>query len=436
MEFRVLGHLEIRSGGEVLPLGSSKQRSLLALLLLNANHVVSTDRIIDELWGDEVGRNHQNALWVHVSNLRSLLEPDRAKRSEGGVLLTRSPGYVLHVAPDDLDAWRFESLLREARSLLEVDSAAAALVASEGLALWRGRPYEDLIYESFVQAEIARLEEMRLEAVELRIDADLRRGQAATLVGELESLIRQHPLRERFTADLMVALHRSGRHAEALRAYQRLRSHLGEEIGVEPSESLSTLEHKLIVRDPSLDHPGSPTGSQTPLAVRGYELREPLGERPFGRVYRAYQPAVGREVTVVVSRPERADDPAFIRRFEADAELVARLEHPHVVPVYDYWREPGAAYLVTPVFRRGNLADLEAAGPLDAQTVARIAADIGSALAFAHQRGVVHRALTPASVQIDDEHHAFVGDFDLASGGERDPAEQHDPADQGVHTGH
>jgi serine/threonine protein kinase len=234
----------------------------------------------------------------------------------------------------------------------------------------------------------------------------------------------------------MVALHRADRHAEALRAYQRLRAHLGEEIGVEPSASLRALEHKLIVGDPSLDHPGSATGSQAPLAVRGYELREPLGQNRLGRVYRAYQPAVGREVTVVVSRPEQADDPAFIRRFEADAELVARLEHPHVVPVYDYWREPGAAYLVTPVFRRGNLADLEATGPLDTQTVARIAADLGSALAFAHQRGVVHRALTPASVQIDDEQHAFVGDFDLASGGERDPAEQHDPADQGVHTGH
>ena len=133
MEFLPARHLEIRSGGEVLPLGSSKLRSLLALLLLNANYVVSTDRIVDELWGDDVGRNRQSALWVHVSNLRSLLEPDRAKRSEGGVLLTRSPGYVLHVAADDLDAWRFESL-REARSLLEADPAAAALVASED---WR-----------------------------------------------------------------------------------------------------------------------------------------------------------------------------------------------------------------------------------------------------------------------------------------------------------
>ncbi|MGD9700938.1 MAG: extracellular solute-binding protein [Acidimicrobiia bacterium] len=424
MEFRVLGYLEIRSDGEALPLGSSKQRSLLALLLLNANHVVSTDRIIDELWGDEVGPNRQNALWVHVSNLRSLLEPDREKRSEGSVLVTRSPGYLLRVAHDELDAWRFEGLLQEARGLLDSDPAAAALLAGEGLALWRGRPYEDLIYESFTQPEISRLEELRLEAVELRIDADLRQGQAATLVGELESLVRQHPLREAFTADLMVALHRSGRHAEALRAYQRLRAHLREEIGVEPSASLAALEHKLIVGDPSLDHPGSPTGSRTPLAVRGYELREPLGERRFGRAYRAYQPAVGREVTVVVSRPEQADDPAFIRRFEADAELVARLAHPHVVPVYDYWREPGAAYLVTPMFRRGNLADLEAEGPLDARTVARLAAEIGSALAFAHQRGVVHRALTPASVQIDDEHHAFVGDFDLASGGELDTADQ------------
>lgn len=416
MEFRVLGHLEVRSDGEVLPLGSAKQRLLLSLLLVNANQVVSADRIIDELWGDDAGPNHQNALWVHVSNLRSLLEPHREKRSEGSVLLTRSPGYLLQVAPDDVDAWRFEQLLREARGLLDAEPAAASIAAGEGLALWRGRPYEDLIYESFTQSEVARLEELRLEAVELRIDADLRRGLAASLVGELESLARQHPLREAFTADLMVALHRTGRQAEALRAYQRLRARLADEIGVEPSASLRALEHKVIVGDPALDRLGSPTGSPSLLAVRGYELREPIGERRFGRAYRAYQPAVGREVEVVVSRPEQADDPAFIRRFEADAELVARLEHPHVVPVYDYWREPGAAYLVTPIFKGGSLADLEAGGTLDAETVVRLAADIGSALAFAHQHGVVHRALTPASIQIDEEQRAFVGDFDLASG--------------------
>jgi DNA-binding SARP family transcriptional activator len=421
MEFRVLGHVEVRSDGAVVPLGSSKQRALLGLLLVDANHVVSTDRIIDELWGDDAGANRQNALWVHVSNLRSLLEPHREKRSEGTVLLTRAPGYVLQVGPDDLDVWRFERLLQEARSLLDADPAAASLAAGESLALWRGRPYEDLIFESFTQAEVARLEELRLEAVELRIDADLRRGLAATLVGELESLTRQHPLRETFTADLMLALHRTRRQAEALRAYQRLRGRLADEIGVEPSASLRALEQKVIVGDRSLDYSGTPLGSPPPLAVRGYELREPIGERRFGRAYRAYQPAVGREVTMVVSRPEQADDPAFIRRFEADAELLARLEHPHVVPVYDYWREPGAAYLVMPIFKGGTLAELERSGPLEPQTVARIAADAGSALAFAHGRGIVHRALTPASIQIDEEGRAFVGDFDLVADRGPDP---------------
>ena len=199
VDFRVLGQLEVDRRGASVALGSFKQRSLLALLLIHANQVVSTDRIIDELWGDQPHADRQNALWVHVSNLRSALEPDREKRSEGTLLLTRSPGYMLQVGPDELDSARFERLVAEGRGLIDVDPGAASMALGEGLGLWRGRPYSDVMYESYAQPEIGRLEELRLEAVELRIDADLRRGLAAELIGELESLARQHPMRERFT---------------------------------------------------------------------------------------------------------------------------------------------------------------------------------------------------------------------------------------------
>ena len=185
------------------------------------------------------------------------------------------------------------------------------------------------------------------------------------LVGELEGLARQHPLREQFTALLMVALYRSGRQADALRASGRLRARLGEELGLEPSAPLRELE----ARSPgdrgarSAGHDtwrpsGSPSGA-TSSAKRSARAAS-------ARAYRAYQPAVGREVAIKVIRPELADDPAFIRRFEADAELVARLEHPHIVPLYDYWREPDAAYLVMRVFRGGSLADAVRRQPLDA----------------------------------------------------------------------
>jgi two-component SAPR family response regulator len=130
--------------------------------------VVATDRIIDELWGDQPASDRQNALWVHVSNLRSALEPAREKRSEGTLLLTRSPGYLLRVDPDELDAWRFERSVQEGRALVDTDPAAASIVLGEGLALWRGRPYEDVAYEPFAQPEFGRLEELRLETVGLR----------------------------------------------------------------------------------------------------------------------------------------------------------------------------------------------------------------------------------------------------------------------------
>jgi DNA-binding SARP family transcriptional activator len=343
MDFDVLGELQVRRDGQPVALGSLKQRSLLARLLIHADQVVSTDRIIDELWGDGGGADRHNSLWVTVSNLRSALEPDRPRRSDGTVLLTRTPGYVLRLEPGELDARRFEELVREGRGLLDRDPAAASVVIGEALALWRGRPYADVTYESFAQAEVVRLDELRLEAVELRLDADLRRGLASELVGELEGLARQHPARERFTELLMVALYRSGRQADALRAFGRLRTHLGEELGVEPSDHIRRLEERILLGDQDLRHPGPAPGARTRLAVRGYEIREPLGESRSGLAYRAFQPAIGREVAIKVIRPELANDPVFIRHFESHAEIVARLDHPHIAPLYDYWREPDAA---------------------------------------------------------------------------------------------
>jgi DNA-binding SARP family transcriptional activator len=345
-----------------LPRGSLKQRSLLALLLIEAGRTVSADRIIDELRSDESATDRQNALWVQVSKLRSFLEPDRERRSEGSVLLTRVPGYALNPAADELDAWRRERLVVEARVLVESDPAAASMVLGEGLALWRGRPYEDFVYESFAQAEIARLDELRLEAVELRPEADLRRGLASEVVGELQGLVRQHPLREQVTAHLMVALYRSGRQAEALRAYGDLRSRLAEELGLDPSAALQQLEARILRREPDLDQPTLSADRPGRLAIRGYELREQIGASALGTICRDYQPTVGREVAVTVIGPGLANDASFIRRFQAGAEMVARLEHPNLVPLYDFWREPDGAYLVTRLFHGGTLEEAMRSG--------------------------------------------------------------------------
>jgi DNA-binding SARP family transcriptional activator len=415
MEFHVLGRLEAERDGASVSLGSYRQRSVLALLLIHANTVVSTDRIIDDLWGDQVGADRQNALWVHVSNLRSALEPDREKRSDGTLVLTRAPGYVLQLRAEQLDAWHFERLLQEGRALLDTDPAAASVAIGEGLALWRGQPYEDFAYERFAESEISRLEELRFEAVELRVEADLRQGLAAELVGELEGLARQHPLREHLTSLLMVALYRSGRRADALRAYGRLQARLAGELGLEPSAALRALEAQIVVGDRALDHTGA-VASQSRLAVRGYELREEIGGGRVGRAYRAYQPVIGREVAVKVIRPELADDPVFIRRFEADAERVARLGHPHLVPLYDYWREPGAAYNVTRLFRGGSLTDALGRGPLDTTAAVGLVDEVGSALALAHHHGIVHGDVKPRNILFDDDHRAYLGDVGIGGG--------------------
>jgi len=246
MEFRILGPLEAWDGGRELSLGGPKPRALLAVLLLHANEVVPADRLIDELWGEDSPENAAAALRINVSRLRKALPRD--------VLETRSPGYVAHVEPDSLDLHGFERLVEEGRSLLARGLAAdASERLSEALALWRGPALADFAYESFAQTAIARLEEIRLAAVELRIDSDLVLGRHDELVGELEALVGEHPLRERLRRGLMTALYRSGRQAEALEAYQDARRVLVDQLGIEPSTALQELERAILRHDPALN---------------------------------------------------------------------------------------------------------------------------------------------------------------------------------------
>jgi DNA-binding SARP family transcriptional activator len=242
MEFRLLGPLEVVEGDRSLALGGGKQRSLLAVLLLHANEVVSRDRLIAELWTGRPPATAAKNIQIYVSRLRKELG-DRN-------LTTRSPGYVLQVEPGELDLARFETLVAEARL---ADPRRAADKLRTALALWRGPPLADLAYEPFAQTEIARLEEMRLAALEARFDADLAAGRHAELVAELRATIEEHPLREHLRAQLMLALYRAGRQAEALDAYQVARRELAEELGLEPSEELRRLEQAVLMHDPAIE---------------------------------------------------------------------------------------------------------------------------------------------------------------------------------------
>ena len=220
MEFQILGPLEVRSEGTQVAVGAAKVRALLAILLVRANELVSSDRLIEELWPKPPG-TAANTLQVYVGKLRKALEPERTRGAAGELLVTRPPGYMLRVEPDELDSDRFERLLGEGRTARGAkDHATAARKLRQALELWRGPAPADFTYSPFAQAEIARLEELRLAAVEERLEADLALGKAADLVGELEALIRDNPLRERLRGQLMLALYRSGRQADALEVYR------------------------------------------------------------------------------------------------------------------------------------------------------------------------------------------------------------------------
>jgi WD40 repeat protein/tRNA A-37 threonylcarbamoyl transferase component Bud32/energy-coupling factor transporter ATP-binding protein EcfA2 len=251
------------------------------------------------------------------------------------------------------------------------------------------------------------LEELRLVAHEEHCERLIEIGRHAEAVADLQGLIADQPLREQFIALEMRALYLSGRQAEALRTYRRFADYLADETGLDPSDMLVDLEHRILIGDPSL----APSSA---VAVPGYELGDLIGEGAFGAVYRAVQPSLGREVAIKAVRAELADDPRFVHRFETEAQLVARLEHPHVVPLYDFWRQPGAAFLVFRLLRGGSLADRIGHGPLGLAEVSRMVEEIGGALAAAHALGIVHRDVKPANVLFDEAGNSYLADFGIA----------------------
>ncbi|HEY1369335.1 MAG TPA: BTAD domain-containing putative transcriptional regulator, partial [Gaiellaceae bacterium] len=349
MEFRILGPLEVLDGGRVVSVGGPRKRAVLAILLLHLNRPISSERLIDELWGDGPPATALQSVRVHVSQIRKALGHD--------LLRTLPSGYALELEPDRLDAQRFERLVGEGRAALAVGEAAtASALLNDALGLWRGPTLADFTYEPFAQSEIARLEDLRTATVEARIDADLVLGGGSELVDELESLVAEHPLRERLRGQLMLALYRSGRQADALAAYRDAREALVDELGLEPSPELRELEAAILRQDESLAL-GEPAPARiaTPSPARKTvtALHVDLGpsvqgvadpeafarriEEPLGRVLRA----IGRHEGTVTARqadavtatfglPDLHEDDA-LRAVRAAAELreqLAELEPP------------------------------------------------------------------------------------------------------------
>jgi DNA-binding SARP family transcriptional activator/serine/threonine protein kinase/WD40 repeat protein len=579
MEVRVLGTLEADLDGVPVRLGGPKQRTVLALLTVSAGRRVHVDELINGVYGDEASTGARRTIQTYVSNLR---------RDLGDVLHGSGDGYVLDLAPSAIDAGRFEAAYQAARREVDLEPQRAAARLLEALALWRGRPYADVEAHGALDAEVARLEELRLSATETRIESELSLGRHREVLGELEVLVAQQPYRETLRAHQVLALYRSHRQHDALAALRETRQTLDKELGIDPSPQLQVLERQILVQDRALEleagprverrgvlvaeldaerwsterrsaaleqrdevlasfvargdaqvlglrgtaifaafpdvgaasraaaglavlgheaclrvaldhgdvevrdhavtgppvnraarivalaHPGqvllSPDAHQaltssgvpgwgvtslgrhpvvgvdepinlyqlhggglqehfpplyagrippavpssTSATVPGYELRTQLGADGVSVVYRAYQASVGREVVVRAILREIAADPAFIRRFEAEGQRVARLMHPQALPLLDYWRDPDGAYLVHPFVRGIDLRRWVAHGEVTPERRLDALEQIAAALAHAHAHGVVHGRLHPGNVLVDEADNLYVTDLGLS----------------------
>jgi DNA-binding SARP family transcriptional activator/tetratricopeptide (TPR) repeat protein len=312
LQIRVLGPLEIAWDGKVVDLGGVKARALIARLLIDRGLIVSVDRLVDSMWGDHDGDGAEIALRSTISRLRKRLRQAGAPED---LIVTRAPGYALDVAAETTDVFVFEQMVADGRRLLgrrRPSESLRALKAAQ--ALWRGSAYSEVRDEPFARAEARRLEELLLAAIETRIDAEVTMGRHETLVGELETLTSEHPMRERLWSQRMLALYRSGRQAEALRVFQELRSTLVTELGIEPGQDVSWMEHAVLSQEPALSFPvptepapGGPelhgdADESNAGADSGYRVRIPTSPNEGPLVGRARESALLRDWWASVGR--------------------------------------------------------------------------------------------------------------------------------------
>ena len=420
MEFRILGPLQVFDDARPLALGGPKQRAVLAHLILRANHTVGAEQLVDGLWGDEPPETARNTLQTYVYRLRKVLGEERLEGRDGG--------YVLTAAPEEVDAARFEAIVRDAKRLSASDPAAAATRFGDALALWRGAPLDDLGQEPSLRGEIARLEELHLSATEHRIGAEIASGRNSTVVSELEALTARYPLRERMWANLMLALYRGGRQAEALSTYQRARDVLIEELGTEPSTELQRLHERILQRDASLGSTEPPRqvvrSSRVDLPsgteFAGYRIERTLGRGGMSVVYLAEHDWLQRKVALKVLAPQLAEDDRFRERFVRESRLAASLDHPNVIPIYEAGASAGDLFIAMRYVEGTDLRTLlHEEGTLDPSRTIAIVRRIAAALDAAHEQGLVHRDVKPGNVLLarprgaDTDEHVYLSDFGL-----------------------
>jgi DNA-binding SARP family transcriptional activator/WD40 repeat protein/energy-coupling factor transporter ATP-binding protein EcfA2 len=415
IDLNVLGTVEVVGPDGPLHVGGPTQRRLLAVLAVHANSVVANEQLIDALWQGDPPAGVRRSFKAYVARLRSALAEAGAEHA----IVTHPAGYSLELDRERLDAHRFEDLVDRARADLDLGEAeTAVMVLDEALGLWRGTPFGEFAGESWNEAWSAGLDAAFATAHELRIGALLHSGRHAELLPELEELISRFPYRDQLRELRMRALYRAGRHVDALRELQQYRELLAEEVGVEPGTELADLERRILAHDPELTALGSPRRK-----LRDFEVGERIGSDELSVVHRGSQLSMGRDIAIRIVRPHVANDPDFIRRFEAEAQRVAALDHPHVATLHDFWREPGAAYVVMRWLDGGTLAErISSHGLLAVDDAVRVLEQIGGALATAHRAGLAHGRLSTDSILLHHDGTASLTDFEMVERAWRDDA--------------
>jgi DNA-binding SARP family transcriptional activator/WD40 repeat protein len=398
VRFSVLGPLQVVTDRAVEVRGPQVGR-LLAALLIDAGRVVTVDRLADIVFAGQPTDAAATTLRSYVGRVRRLLVDD----GTGVAVVTSRSGYRLELGTSTVDAHEFEAHLQAARRHLSAENFADALTEVDaGLALWRGPAYAGHADEEWAHLEALRLDEVRIDAAELRLRALTASGRHDAAIADLARFVEEHPLREAAWSALVLALYRAERQTEALQAAARFRTTIAE-VGLEPSGTFATLERRVAQRDPALDAPATAARK-----LRGYRVVDELRPGRYGPVIIVAQPGVEREVVLRTFPATTADDPDFIRRFPTLVQQLARIDHPHVIRVYDFWREPGAAHLVTHYVRGGTAEAMIAKGPAPVERVTAMVEHVAGALDAAHRVGLAHHALDAREVLFDDDGNAYV----------------------------
>lgn len=388
---------------------SDKARALLAYLVVEAGQPHRREALAGLLWPESDESTARGNLRRVLSNVRQVIGD---RDSDTPFLLVTRQSIQLDKDRDvRLDVGDF---LRGIAG--KAGRSPAIHELEEALSLYKG-PFlagfslpDSAPFEDWMRRTGEALQQQAIAALQRLARHYEHEGDLATALGHAQRLLELDPYAEAAQRQLMRLLALSGQRSEALAQYKACCRLLAEELGVEPTEETRALARRIREGEMS---PDAVVGAAR-QAVRGYELREPLGQGSFGSVYRAYQPVIGRDVAIKVILPQFANEPNFIRRFEVEAQLVARLEHPHIVPLYDYWREPDGAFLVMRWLRAGSLREALRRGPWHVGTAVGLVEQIAAALATAHRRGVVHHDIKPGNILLDEENNAYLSDFGIA----------------------